>query len=126
MIPKICLVGLLTAILAYFLGEMGFKNKKLLSLLAILLLLCGMKDGAGKLVDKILSFSEVAGIGDACRSALKTVGLGYLFGFTSDVCTELGESGVAKAVNVVGKIEIMLVVLPYFEKTLTLGLELLK
>ena len=126
MIPKICAVGLICAILSAFLGEMGFKNKKLLSLLAIIMLLGAANDGIESFIKRITSFSDVAGIGEAARCALKAVGLGYLFGSTSDACAELGEGGIAKTVNIVGKIEIMLVALPYFEKTLELGLELLK
>ena len=126
MIAKICAIGLLTALLAAFLAEAGFKSKKLLSILAALLLLGVAKDGADEIVGKIASLSELAQIGDACRCALKIVGAGYLFGFTADVCTELGEGGIARAVSIAGKVEMLLVSLPYFEKTLELGLELLK
>ena len=126
MIPKICAIGLLSAILSAFLGEMGFKSKKLLSLLAILLLLGTMNDGIAVIMGKILPFSDTVGISEACKSALKTVGLGYLFGFTADVCAELGETGVSKAVSIAGRVEIILVALPYFEKTIELGMKLLK
>ena len=126
MIPKICATALLTALLSVFLGEMGFKSKKLLSILAILLLLGAVKEGAETLIGKITELSASSGLSESFRCALKAVGTGYLFGITSDVCTELGEVGVAKAVNIAGKIEIMLIALPYFEKTLNLGLELLQ
>ena len=126
MIPKICAIGLISALLAALLGEMGFKNKKLLSLFAILLLLGTMNDGIAVIVGKILPLADSVGISEACKCALKAVGLGYLFGFTSDVCAELGEMGVSKAVSVVGRVEIILVVLPYFEKTIELGTKLLK
>ena len=126
MMPKLCAVGLLTAFLSIFLGEMGFKSRKLLSILSILLLFGGMSEGLGLFLDKIIGLAETAGISEACRCALKAVGLGYVFGFTSDVCTELGEHGVSKAVSLVGKVEILLVSVTYFEETVELGIRLLK
>ena len=126
MIPKICAVALMCALLSAFLGELGFKNKKLISLLAVILLFGAMSEGIGVFIEKITKLSESAGLSDACLTALKAVGLGYVFGITSDVCSELGETGVARAVTVAGKVEILLVSLPYFEKTINLGLELLK
>ena len=123
---KICAVGLIGALLAYFLGEMGFKNKKLLSVLSIVILFGAAKTGVASLIEKAVDISNAAGISDACSCALKAVGLGYLFGFVADTCCELGESSIAKAVTVVGNVEIVLVSLPYFEKTLNLGMELLK
>ena len=126
MIPKICAIGLLAAILSAFLGELGFKSRKLFSILASLMLFTAMKDGIITFVGKISSVAELSGIGDAYTCALKAVGLGYLFGIVRDVCAELGEGGIAKAVSVVGRVEILLVALPYFEKTIALGLEVLK
>ena len=126
MMSKICAIGLLGAVLAAFLGELGFKNKKLVSILTAIVLFGALKDGIGIYVEKIVGLSEMAGIGDACLCSLKAVGLGYLFGFSSDLCEELGEGGVARAMTVVGKVEIMIVALPYFEKTVYLGMELLR
>ena len=126
MMSKICAIGLLGAILAAFLGELGFKNKRLVSLLTAIVLFGSLKDGIATYVERIVGLSEIAGIGDACLCSLKAVGLGYLFGFSSDLCEELGEGSVARAITVVGKVEIMLVALPYFEKTISLGVELLQ
>lgn len=126
MIPKICAIGLLGAMLSFFLGELGFKNKRLVAVLSAILLISSLKSGVDTFVGKITELSHLAGISDACTCALKVVGLGYVFGLSSDLCTELGEGGVAKAMTVVGKVEIMLVALPYFESTIELGLELLR
>ena len=126
MMPKICTVALLSVILSWFLGEMGFKNRKILTLLASMLLVGTVNEEIGTLVSKIIPLAADAGIGEACECALKIVGLGYVFGITSDVCTELGEVGVSKAVGLAGKVEIRIVALPYFEKTLERGVRLLK
>ena len=126
MIPKICAFAIVSSLLAVFLGDLGFKNKKLISILSSVLILSAANEGVGVFVNKVTDLSKVAGISEACLCALKAVGLGYVFGFTADVCTELGEVGVAKAVTIAGKLEILIVALPYFEKAIELGFELLK
>jgi hypothetical protein len=68
---------------------------------------------------------EDTGIADAADKAIRAVGLGYVFGFTSDICNSLGESTLASLVTAVGRVEIFLLALPYFVKTIELGMELL-
>ena len=48
-----------------------------------------------------------------------------MFGITADLCTSLGEIGIARAVTVVGRVQIFAVAYPYFEKMIALGMELL-
>ena len=126
MIMRACALALLAVILGAVLSELGFKSKKLLSTLAALLIVSMLWGEVAHLVDKLGTFSEMAGIGDAAKCALKVVGLGYVFGFTSDVCREMGEGGVASAVGIVGRVETFLVVMPYLEKSLELGAQMLK
>ena len=45
------------------------------------------------------------------------------FSSAADVCRELGENGIAKVTEVVGRVEIMAVVMPYFEEIIKLGLK---
>ena len=123
---RVCAIALLTVILGAVLSELGFKSKKLVSILAILIMLAMLGEGIAALVGKLISFSEMTRIGEAATCALKVVGIGYLFGITSDICRELGEGGVANAVGLVGRVETFLVVLPYFEKTLQMGAGLLE
>lgn len=126
MIFRACALALLTVIVGAVLSELGFKSKKLLCILASLIIVSLIGESLSSLISKTTAFSEMAGITDAARCAMKVVGLGYVFGFTSDVCRELGEGGVANAVGLVGRVETFLAVLPYFEKTLEIGAGLLK
>jgi stage III sporulation protein AD len=66
-----------------------------------------------------VGFSEGAG------AAIKILGLGYLFGICADVCRELGENSIAKAVEVAGRAEILMVVIPFLEEIIEMGAELL-
>ena len=47
-------------------------------------------------------------------------------GAAADVCRELGENGVARGVLIAGRIEMLCIALPYLEKIIALGVELLE
>jgi hypothetical protein len=57
---------------------------------------------------------------------LKIAGIGFLSGVTADVCRELGEGGAARGVLLAGRIEMLCIALPYLEKIIALGVELLE
>ena len=126
MIAKICAVAILSAILFAALDSFGFKSKGLFALLCALMLLSVIGNSLSSIFGSMLSLAEKTGITDAAHYALRAVGLGYVFGFTSDVCSSLGEKVIADAVSAIGKLQIFLVALPYFEKTVELGIELLQ
>ncbi len=126
MIARICCAALLVAILSALLSELGFRQKRLFVVLSLVLVISMLVEGIADLFSSALSLADSAGLTDAAKCAVKAVGLGYVFGFTADVCEELGERGIANAVTVGARIEIFLIALPYFEKTMRLGIELLK
>ena len=123
---RICFIGLLVAVLAALLSELGFKQKRLLVTLSLVIMLSLLADGIAGIFTSALSIADSEGIGEVARCAVKAVGLGYVFGFTGEVCEELGERGIANAIAIGARVEIFLLVLPYFEKTVRLGVELLK
>ena len=126
MILKVCAIAVFAAILYALLDNLGVRSKGLFGTLCALMILSALGDSLGGLLSSMLSIAENTGISEAASCALRTVGLGYVFGFTSDFCAELGEGVIAKAVSVVGKIQIFLVAYPYFEKTVALGIGLLE
>lgn len=125
MIPRICAVALLCVILCATLEALGFKSKGLFATLCALMILSALGDSLSSLFGSALAIAERTGITDAASCALRAVGLGYVFGFTADVCSSLGEGVIAKAVTAVGRVQIFLVAYPYFEKIIALGVELL-
>ena len=126
MIIKWLGVGLLLGFCSLLLSEAGFKGKRVFAALGGVILICALSGEIGQAVSQILGFAEGAGIGEGARCASKIVGAGYLFGIGADVLAELGESGVSRALIAAGKIEILLIVMPYFVDILELGLSLLK
>ena len=125
MIPKICAVAILSVVLCAVLDSLGFKSKGLFAVLCSLMVLSVLGNSLSSLFSSAFSFAERTGISEAASCALKAVGLGYVFGFTSDVCNSLGEGVISKAVSAVGRVQIFLVAFPYFEKIISLGVELL-
>lgn len=125
MIPKICAVAILCVILCAVLDSLGFKSKGLFASLCSLMVFSALGDSLSSLFGTALSIADSTGVSEAATCALRAVGLGYVFGFTADLCSSLGESVIAKAVTVVGRVQIFLVAYPYFEKMIALGMELL-
>ena len=126
MIPKICAVAILSVILCAALDGMGFRSKGLFATLCALMMLSAIGEPLSDLFGSALSVAERTGISDMAKSALRAVGLGYVFGFTADLCSSLGENLIAKVVTAVGRVQIFLVAFPYFEKMVALGTELLE
>ena len=125
MVPKLCAVALIASLMGALLEGMGFGSKKLFATLCAILLMLGALDSLGEIFRWVDSVANLAGISEAADKALRAVGLGYLFGFTSDICQSLGFSTLSQLVIWVGKIEIFTLAFPYFVKTVELGLELL-
>jgi hypothetical protein len=56
-------------------------------------------------------------------AAARLVGVGYLSGVVSDVCRENGENGLASAVSSVGRLEMLLITLPYIGRIIAIVAE---
>ena len=123
---KAALAALASAALAFILSSYGYRDKRLFSTLAATALLSfGLFLFSGA-KDAILSLARLTGLGELAATALKTVGVGYVFGIASDVSRELGEGGIASALTVVGRIEIFVTVLPYIVRVVELGVDAIK
>lgn len=126
MIPRLALFALMCGLISALLDGIGFKGKGLFSLLCLTLMLISLADMMTDAMGGILSLADRAGITDAASSCIKAIGLGYVFGFVSDVCSSLGECRLASVVTAAGRINIFLVAYPYFESIVSLGMELLE
>ena len=125
MIPRACALALIGAVLGALLEGMGFRSKKLFITLVAILGMVMAAESLGDLLGSLGTLADRAGVSELAEKALRAVGLGYVFGFTSEICQSLGESGLASLVLTVGRLEIFLIAMPYFVKTLEMGLELL-
>ena len=125
MISKAIGVALVSAILSALLDGLGFRSRRLFSALSAIVVMVGLIGSVSELLGSVMKIANGTGIADAADKAVRAVGLGYVFGFTSDICNSLGESTLASLVTAVGRVEIFLLALPYFVKTVEMGVELL-
>ncbi|MBO5907930.1 MAG: stage III sporulation AC/AD family protein [Clostridia bacterium] len=126
MIWRVVLSALVMVLVGAILSEVGFSSRRLYSALCLTLLLLSVLGAVGDMLGEVLGFADGAGVGEVARCAVKIVGVGYVTGFVCDVCEELGERGISSAVMTVGRVEMLLIVFPYFKEILNVGMGLLK
>lgn len=118
------MLALTGAVISFILKCFGWKGAPLAAIASILALISLFEPYFEKIIELFYTVSDVAEIKDGAKTLVKVVGVGYLSGISSDVCRELGENGIASAVTTVGRVEVLLIILPVFCEVLGLGLEL--
>lgn len=93
----------------------------------------------GCVIILILIFNSFAGVfagfnkiiektglsGDIFKVLMKVVGIGYVTGFTSDLCGDCGVANLSNYVNFAGKVTILIICFPIFSGLLNLVVELI-
>ncbi len=78
------------------------------------------------LIDGISSIGEAGGIeSDFIEIALKSVGICVAVQIASDVCRDAGQSALASKLEMGGRLALLLVALPLFNRLLSLSLEIM-
>ena len=120
---KVIAYVLVTLFLGVLLKELGFKGAKLVLLLGIISVLGAAFIYIGKILSFFSSLDERGR--EYAETMLKILGVGYAFGICADVCTELGETSLANAVSLFGRIEILALSLPFIRMIVEKGIELI-
>lgn len=120
---KVIAYVFITLFLGVVLKEMGFKGTRLVILLGTVSLLGVFVLYIGE------AFAMLPGLLDGDEYAvamLKIVGVGYAFGISADVCREVGEGGLSDVVCLIGRMEILLLSLPFIRRIVEKGVELIQ
>ena len=117
--------ALLLSFSALLLRSFGWKGAPVYALLCSVMLLSGAFDGLSGEFLRLCEMANRAGISESASALIKITGVGTLFGLSSDAVRELGEAGIAKAVDMVGRVEIITLTLPFIEEVLEIGAELI-
>lgn len=125
MIINLLGAGLVLGISAFILRSFGWRGAPVFAVICSVVLIAEAADGLGGIFSSIGFLYKQKGLDSAVRAALKVLGLGYLFGISSDVCRELGEAGIAKSLEVVGRVEIIAVIVPFLKEIVETGVELI-
>ena len=78
-------------------------------------------------IDKLQYFIEETSMpNEYGMIILKSIGLTFIVQLISDICKDAGETAISSKLELVGKIAILLISLPFFEKIISVVLEMLK
>lgn len=122
-LAALCAAVVALAALGFSLRELGWRGVPLFGILVSLGVLSYGLDALRTLMPalSVLFTSDTA---DTLGAAMRILGIGYLSGLTADICRSLGEVGIARAVTLVARLEILLIALPFIEKILDLAFSL--
>lgn len=113
----------ITLFLGVVLRELGFKGVRFVTLLGTVSLIGVCVLCIGDVIDMIPGLGNIQK--EYTVAMLKMVGVGYAFGICSDVCRELGETSLAGAVCLFGRVEILVISLPFIKRIVEKGVELI-
>ena len=119
---EICFAGLVFAFSAVLLKNFSWRGAPVFAVLCFVVLLSVVPSYLGELLSV---FNKFEGAADTTAAILKIIGVGYLFGISAELCRELGESGIASALTLVGRLEIVAISLPFITELIELALGLL-
>ena len=126
MLWKTCGAALIAAILCYLLGELGFRGKRVISSFALVFFFLVFVDLAGDILESLASLGLKKEGREAVSTALKIIGIGQGFGICASVCSELSENGISSVITLIGKAEIVLIMLPFLKELFEMVGALLK
>ncbi len=114
------------AFTVFLLKEFGWRGSSLVTVAAILTLASFFDLFFAQIRQIFDTVAHIDGLENATKLILKVIGIGYVSGISADICRELGEGGIASLVTTLSRLEIFVVVSPFFYEILTLGLELME
>ena len=119
-------IAVISAASAYVLDALGFGGTKLFIAFASVLILIGSLDGMYGIFEQLSQLS-VPSIGKRITAdALRVLGIGYVGGFFSDFCIQLGAKGVSDGLLIYTRVQMMAVIMPYLSDVLAVAGELFK
>ena len=121
---RILAIGLLSAVVGFVLTQLGFSGKRAFGALAFVIIIASVSSGLGEIIGTVSDFARLGDVSEGAAVALKIVFVGYLFGICSDIASELSESAVASALAVAGKVETVLLILPYLSEVVSRAAEI--
>ena len=125
MVAEVCALALMGALSFFLLSELKWRGAPVLAILCFIGIISVVNPYLSQVEGAISFFASVSDLGDTVAAVLKIVGVGYLAGITSDVCSELGAVRIGNAVTLVGRVEIIAIAAPFFVAIIDMGAELI-
>lgn len=123
---KVIGIGLITLIAYIIIKPLKPELAVFISISGVCIILLFCIDGLVDVINTMTNFVNKTGI-DAGLFAcvLKIVGIGYVTEFASNLCINSGNSSIADAISLAGKIAILLLSLPILTSLVNLIIEIL-
>ncbi len=123
MMLELCFAAITLALSALLLRSFGFRAAPVFSALVLLFILSRLPEYFSDFIE-VYKLTDIGGRGGA--AIMKIIGASYLFGISAELCRELGESGAANAISVVGKLELAAIAMPFISELMKLALSLVR
>ena len=117
-------VALLVSASSMLLKNLGSRASPIIASIGIVGLISLAASGIGGLLSDLSSVVEASGISLYAEAVMKIIAVSFLASGVSDVCSELGETGVGRALITASKIEIAVIAMPFFKELIEIGKEL--
>ena len=119
-------ITLLLALTLFLLRELGWRAAPVFCAVVLLFVISLLHEQISELIGRALSVEESEKYTEHIADMVKILGLSYLYGISSDICTAIGENQIAKVVDVVGRVEILAIALPYFMEIVALSAQMIR
>ena len=113
------------AVLGFVLREVGWRGVPLFFDFCTLFLLSGALSFVTSVREVLDTVNGIPGLAESTAAALRIVGVGCLSSWAADTCRDMQAEGVARAITVVARFEMITVCLPFFRKIIEVGCGLL-
>lgn len=120
MMMEVVFAGLVFSVASVLLRNLGWRGAPVFASLALIVLFSAVFSH----LNAFFEVSRTAFLGNAGEAISKIIGISYLFGISSDICRELGESAVASGLSLAGRLEMIAVSLPFLSDLVSGALRL--
>lgn len=123
---KIIGIGLITLIAYIIIKPLKPELAIFISVVGVCIVLLFCVDGLIEIIDTMTEFVNKTGINvELFSCVLKIIGVGYITEFASNLCITSGNSSIADAISLAGKIAILVLSLPILTSLINLIIEIL-
>lgn len=123
---KVCFFAILCVVVASIIKHIRPDFLPYLRISATILVSVFALSVIAPIVSYINSLFSGVGLGEWGINVLKALGVALLVQICADICRDCGESGAASGVELIGKLEILVLCLPMIKKIIGTALEVLK
>ena len=123
---KIIGVGVLTLVAYLIIKPLKPELAVFVSIVGSVIILLSCIDGLMDLINTMTSFVEKTGINTGLFGCiLKIIGVGYVVEFSSNLCSNAGNSSLSDAITLAGKVTILVLSLPIVTSLIDIIIEIL-